>query len=61
MTYGYDGGGPGDLMQVTVWYAQPVLTPFLDQGVARHGFTALLTATTAFRNEPWGAPAPIAG
>ena len=61
LTDRYDGGAPGDLMRVTVWYAQPVLTPFLDQAVSRQGFTALLTATTAFRNEPWGAPAPIAG
>lgn len=61
LTDDYDGGEPGELMQVTVWYAQPVLTPFLDQGVSRHGYTALLTATTAFRNEPWATPAPIGG
>ena len=56
----YNGGAPGDLMLVTVWYAQPVLlTRFLDQGVSQNGPTALMTASTAFRNEPWGAPAPI--
>lgn len=56
----YDGGAPGDMMLVTVWYAQPVLlTRFLDQGVSQNGPTALMTASTAFRNEPWGSPAPI--
>ena len=24
-------------------------------------FSETLTATTAFRNEPWGTPAPLAG
>lgn len=60
LTDEYDGGAPGDMMLVTVWYAQPVLlTLFLDQGVSQHGATALMTTSTAFRNEPWGAPTPI--
>lgn len=60
LTDAYNGGQPGNLMQVTVWYAQPVLlTRFFDQGVSQDGPTAILTASTAFRNEPWGSPAPI--
>lgn len=56
----YNGGQPGNLMEVTVWYTQPVLlTRFFDQGVSQDGPTAIITASTAFRNEPWGAPAPI--
>ena len=47
-------------MLVTVWYSQTVLTPFLDQAVSQSGYKAVLTATTAFRNEPWGGtPTPI--
>lgn len=49
----YDGGAPGSLMLVRVWYRQPVFTPFLSQEVEawKNGHT--LTATTAFQNEPW--------
>lgn len=51
----YDGGGPGSLVLARVWYRQPVITPILDQAIARIGNqrTALLQATTAFKNEPF--------
>ena len=46
---------PGDLILVRVWYRHPLLTTFLSQGLSNVGDrTAMLTATTAFRNEPAG-------
>ena len=52
----YDGGAPGDLVLVRVWYQQPLFTPLMSQAVSRlQNGTLLLTATTAFRNEPWNA------
>jgi Flp pilus assembly protein TadG len=49
----YSNGSPGDLILVRVWYRQPLLTTFLAQGLSRmNDGTAMLTATTAFRNEP---------
>ena len=51
---GYDHGDPGSLMLVRAWYRHSLFTPFLEQGLARMGDgKAILTATTAFRNEPW--------
>lgn len=51
----YANGNPGDLVLVRVWYRHPLLTTFLSQGLSPMGDrTALLTATTAFRNEPAG-------
>ncbi|RZJ03978.1 MAG: pilus assembly protein [Brevundimonas sp.] len=53
----YCGGGPGSLVLVRVWYRQPLLTTFLAQGLSRlKDGTAMLTATTAFRNEPFAPP-----
>ena len=47
-------GSPDSLVVVRVWYRQPAFTPFLAQALQRTGDgTTLLTATTAFRNEPW--------
>ena len=57
----YNGGQPGELILVTVWYRQPVITPFLNKAMTGSGRQAVLTATTAFRNEPWGTPAPLQG
>lgn len=58
----YDGGAPGSLMLVRVWYRQPVFTPFLSQEVEGWADGHTLTATTAFQNEPWNnvptSPAP---
>ena len=49
----YSNGAPGNLMLVRVWYRQPLLTTFLAQGLSRmNDGAAILTATTAFRNEP---------
>ena len=49
----YSNGVPGDLILVRVWYRQPLLTTFLGQGLSRmNDGAAMLTATTAFRNEP---------
>lgn len=51
----YANGNPGDLILVRVWYEHPLLTTFLSQGLSHVGDrTAMLTATTAFRNEPAG-------
>lgn len=51
----YANGNPGDLILVRVWYQHPLLTSFLSQGLSQVGDrTAVLTATTAFRNEPAG-------
>jgi Flp pilus assembly protein TadG len=58
---GYTNGNPGNLMLVRVWYQHPLVTTFLSQGLAKVApNTAVLTATTAFRNEPpgGGQPAP---
>lgn len=49
----YANGNPGDLILVRVWYRQPLMTTFLSQGLSRmNDGAAMLTATTAFRNEP---------
>lgn len=49
----YANGAPGDLILVRVWYRQPLLTTFLAQGLSRlNDGAAMLSATTAFRNEP---------
>ena len=49
----YTNGDPGDLILVRVWYRQPLLTTFMAQGLSRlNDGATLLTATTAFRNEP---------
>jgi len=50
----YSNGAPGDLVLVRAWYKHTLFTPFLQQGLSRLGDgSAYLTATTAFRNEPW--------
>lgn len=50
---GYTNGQPGDLILVRVWYRQPLLTTFMAQGLSRlNDGASILTATTAFRNEP---------
>ena len=57
----YSNGQPGSLMLVRVWYEHPLVTTFLSQGLSNVGDrTAMLTATTAFRNEPAGAGTPPA-
>jgi Flp pilus assembly protein TadG len=50
----YSNGQPGSLMLVRVWYKQPLLTTFMSQGLSRlNDGTIRMTATTAFRNEPF--------
>lgn len=50
----YNNGAPDDLMLIRAWYKHTLFTPFLRQGLSRLGNDdAYLTATTAFRNEPW--------
>lgn len=57
----YDNGNPGNLILVRVWYKHPLVTSFLSQGLSSIGDrTAVLTATTAFRNEPAGGGTPPA-
>jgi hypothetical protein len=49
----YSNGAPGDLILVRVWYRHTLITTFLSQGLSRlDDGTAMLTAATAFRNEP---------
>lgn len=49
----YQNGGPESLMLARAWYKHTLFTPFLAQGLARSGQDAWLSASTAFRNEPW--------
>tara|TARA_R110000764_G_scaffold150648_1_gene238167 strand:- start:257 stop:802 length:546 start_codon:yes stop_codon:yes gene_type:complete len=50
----YDDGGSGSIMLVRVWYKQPLVTPFLNEGLSRlRDGSAYLTATAVFRNEPF--------
>ncbi len=53
----YDRGGPGDLMLVRVFYSQPLVTPFMQQAMSRlKSGAAVISVTTAFRNEPYRGP-----
>lgn len=50
----YDQGAAEDIILIRAWYSQPLVTPFLEQGLSRFGDgKAVLTATSAFRNEPF--------
>lgn len=50
----WDHGAAGSLVVVRVWYRQPLLSPFLAQAVENvDDRITLLTATVAFRNEPY--------
>lgn len=50
----YAIGGARQIVLVRVWYRQPLLTPFLAQALSRFDDGhAVLTATSAFRNEPF--------
>lgn len=54
----YTAGNPGDLMLIRVWYRQPVFVPFAAQGLPRQRGYTLISASSAFRNEPFTPPAP---
>lgn len=50
----FDPGEAGDLMLVRVWYQQPVITPMLSRAMTRlDSGDAVISVTTAFRNEPF--------
>lgn len=50
----FESGAAGDIILVSAWYRHTLITPFLSQALARlDGNTAVLTVTTAFRNEPF--------
>lgn len=51
----YVTGQPGSLMLIRVWYAQPLVTPFMAQSLSKlkDSGATMLTATTTFRNEPY--------
>lgn len=50
----YSNGAAASLMLVRVWYKHPVMTPMMQQMIARttNGEAVLMAATT-FRNEPF--------
>lgn len=55
----YDHGDPGDLMLVRVFYSQPLITPFMQQAMSKlNSGAAVISVTTAFRNEPYRGPNP---
>jgi Flp pilus assembly protein TadG len=55
----YQTGGPGDIVLVRVFYSWPMLTPFFGEAMSNmNGGARLLTASAAFRNEPFGALLP---
>jgi Flp pilus assembly protein TadG len=53
--FGYQPGGPGDIVVVRLFYQYPVYVSLLGFGLANvSGGKRLLAATAAFRNEPYG-------
>ncbi|WP_339931044.1 TadE/TadG family type IV pilus assembly protein [uncultured Brevundimonas sp.] len=51
---GYDDGTAGSTMLIRVWYKQPLVTPFMNEGLSRlKDGSAYLTSTAVFRNEPF--------
>lgn len=55
----YSNGAPNSWMLVRVWYEHPLLTNFLSQALSRtEDGAAVLSATTAFKNEPPGGGQP---
>jgi Flp pilus assembly protein TadG len=52
---GYDAGGPGDIIVVRVFYTWPTFTHILGFNMSNvNGGMRLLSATSVFRNEPYG-------
>lgn len=50
----FEAGQPGSLILIRVWYEQPLITPFLSEGLSRlDNGKMVMTATTTFRNEPY--------
>ena len=51
---GFDQGDAGDIVLVRTWYRHPLFTPFLNSALSRlDGGVAVVSATSAFRNEPF--------
>ncbi|MDY6923213.1 MAG: TadE/TadG family type IV pilus assembly protein [Pseudomonadota bacterium] len=56
----YSNGAPDNWMLVRVWYRHPLMTSFLSQALSRTADgEAVLSATTAFKNEPPGGGQPV--
>lgn len=52
-------GEAGDIVVIRAWYRQPLITPFVADALASHSNgQAVLQATAAFRNEPFGDTTP---
>lgn len=49
----FDVGGPGAIVLVTTFYQWTLLTPALQSGLANMGGIDVVSARTAFRNEPY--------
>jgi len=55
----YQPGGPGDIVLVRAFYPWKLLTPYLSGGLSRlDDGSALMTAATTFRNEPYAGGQP---
>jgi Flp pilus assembly protein TadG len=51
---GYDPGGPGDIVVVTLYYQWPIYVTLLGNNLDNlNGGKRLLVATSVFRNEPY--------
>jgi Flp pilus assembly protein TadG len=53
--FGYNPGGPGDIVVVELYYQWPIFFTLMDFGtlINMSGGNRLLTAVAAFRNEPY--------
>ncbi|PTS88243.1 MULTISPECIES: TadE/TadG family type IV pilus assembly protein [unclassified Caulobacter] len=49
----WDPGGPGSVVLVRAYYNWPLLTPLLQTGLQSAGGKRLITAASAFSNEPY--------
>ena len=50
----FDMGDAGDLILVRAWYRHQLVTPLMQRAVSRNGDNgAIVSITTAFRNEPF--------
>lgn len=53
--FGYDPGGPNDIVAVRVFYEWDLITPWISQPLVNmNGNRHLLQASAVFRNEPFG-------
>jgi Flp pilus assembly protein TadG len=53
----WNPGGPQDIVVARISFEMPVFMNFYGASLANHGSNYLITATSAFRNEPFVAPA----